>query len=626
MKFDWRFEEEGQSRGIGTRPLRQQRRRWFFMVLLAGLLIGLGVRGWRLAQNQADALLLAQIQTQLDAEQTALAQGDVALLRTLYQDDPVLFAAAFQPAYRVGPLTSKSVNGQGDELWATFTWNEVGHTWQRLFFWERQESQIIRRANAAQFWGAWQEPIPYSWGQLHLQQADAPWQTAVSQFVDHWLAEQCHPCLTDRLPITLTLAPDWQLTAAPNQVRVPSPHLVALDEQGQPGEPFWQLLRERLVDLLTPATLTFAVPEREQGTSWEYTYGQLAAQFHREQPHIEIVLVILPADTSLQQILPEVDGTAFPVNAAALRTGLVHDLTDLAASDPTFATADFYPQIWQGGWWQERLWLMPQAAALHLLFYDQAYYEQANLSPPSLNWTWDEWQLQIDTLRQQFPPEILYWPYLDNSPDSLLSYAYNWDNRCPRPHLIQCPLRLEPTQVAAALSWYTQLTPTLQPDLTDFAPDEQAFLALNLVSIPRQVAVWVSEPGRYELEFSLGALGVTVFPGTGSYAGITPLAVQGSVMSGMTTRPRAVWEWLTFLSNQPLERGRRWVPARFSVANEINYWGMLIPPLRQPVLIAFANGRPILLDEKEIFSPNRLKAVLNGEMGAFAAANSAFDE
>jgi hypothetical protein len=623
MKFDWQFDEDVQPGMTRARP--RHLRRWFLM-LLPIFLLTLITWGWNLAQSRADSRLIAEIQTQLIAEQTALANGDVELLRTLYHDDPGLFAAAFPPIARTTPTAIQDITTQGDELWVTITWADAPHTWQRLLFFQRQEAQLMRRATSAAFWGDWQESMPQDWGQLVLTEADAAWEEAITQFVDTWLAEQCHPCLTDQLPFTLTIAPDWQLTAAPGEVRVPSPHLVALDMQGQPGQPFWQLLEARLADYLTPAVIQFAVPGVEPGVNWEYTYRLVADQFEEANPTIQVELVVVDKNTPLATVLPDVDGAALPLDAAALRAGLVQDLTDLAVSDPNFVSEDFYEQIWQGAYWQERVWLMPQSAQMRLLFYDVAFYEASGLPFPTLDWTWAEWQAQMATLRQRIDPDTLFWPYLDTSADTLLAYAYNWDNRCDRPHSIHCSLRWQPAQVAAALTWYTQLTPHLQPDLTTLSPAEQQFLALNLVSIPRQVAVWVSVPGRYELEFSLGALGVMVFPGTETHPGITPLQVQGSVMSASSTRPRAVWAWLKFLSYQPLDRGRRDVPARPSVANGINYWQTLIPPLRQPMLTAFAHGRPILLSEQGAFPQAQLQAVLTGEMAAFAAANSTFSE
>lgn len=629
MKFDWQFEEAPESKREQTRPRLRLRLRW--LAFLTGLLIMAAtvLWGWHEAQSRADARLITDVQNHLAAEQMALLRGDMDLLQTLYQRDPALFAAAFQNEYRRGTtleLTPDNIVTINQELHVTVLWGEGETRWQRLLFFERNDAQLVRRASSAAFWGSWQTPNPHTWGELHFQTADAPFQDDIALFVEFWLATECRPCLHRRVPFTLTIAPDWQLTAAPGQIRVPSPHLVALDALGQPGEPFWTLLAERLADYLTPATIRFAVPGVERGVLWENTYQPLVAQFQAYHPEITVELVVVEKMAEAGELLQQVDGAALPVDAAALRAGFIHDLTDLAATDPVFQEGDFYEHVWQGAWWQGRLWLMPQAATIPLLFYDEAYYQAAGQPFPELDWTWAQWQTDLEMMRQTFAQEQLYWPYLDVSRNTLLAYSFNWDNHCAKPHPIQCPLRLEPNQIAAALQWYRQLTPTLQPDLTGLAAAETELLALNLVSIPRQVVIWVSEPGRYELESSLGDLGVTIFPGTETHPGMTPLHIEGSLMSAYTTRPRAVWQWLNFLSYQPLERGRRTVPARPSVASAINYWGNLITPLRQPMLTAFANGRPILLAELELFNPTQLEAVLSGEMSPFAAASTTFNE
>lgn len=629
MKFDWQFEEAQESKREQTRPRIRYRLRWLAFITGLLTLTATVLWGWHEAQSRADAQLLADVQNHLAAEQMALLSGDMDLLRTLYHDDAALFAAAFQNEYRSGitlELTPDNIVTINQELHITVLWGEGNNRWRRLLFFERNEAQLVRRASSTAFWGGWQTPNPHTWGQLHYQAADAPFQDDIALFVEFWLTTECIPCLHHRVPFNLMIAPDWQLTAAPGEIRVPSPHLVALDDQGQPGEPFWELLAERMADYLTPATIRFAVPGVERGVLWENTYQPLIAQFQQEHPEITVELVVVERATELSTIIEQVDGASLPLNAAALQAGLIHDLTDLAASDPHFQTGDFYEQVWQGAWWQGRLWLMPQAATIPLLFYDEVYYQESGRPFPTLNWTWTQLQADLAVMRQTFAQERLYWPYLDASRDTLLAYSFNWDNHCAEPHPIQCPLRLEPTQVAAALQWYMQFTPTMQPNLTHLSAVEVELLALNLVSIPRQVVVWVSEPGRYELESSLGDLGVTIFPGTETQPGVTPLHIEGSLMSAYTTRPRAVWQWLNFLSYQPLERGRRTVPARPSVATEINYWNNLIPPLRQPMLTAFANGRPILLAELELFSSAQLEAVLAGEMSPFAAANTTFNE
>ncbi len=626
MKFDWQFEESTEQTSV--RPRYRRARRGLGLVLGLGLLVALALWSWRVAQSRADAALLADVQNQLAAEQSALLAGDIDLLRTLYHDDAALFAAAFQHEYRTGTtleLTSDNIITLNQELHVTVLWGEGDTRWQRIIFFERDDAQLVRRASSAAFWGGWQTPNPHTWGELHFQTADAPFQDDIALFVEFWLATECMPCLHRRVPFTLTLAPDWRLTAAPGEIRVPSPHLVALDAQGQPGEPFWELLGERLTDYLTPATIRFAVPGVEKGVLWENSYQPLIAQFEQEHPDIRVELVVVERGTEPGAILAQVDGAALGVDAAALQTGLIHDLTDLAATDPTFQEGDFFEHAWQGARWQERLWLMPQATTIPLLFYDEAYYQAAGLPFPALDWTWAQWRADLEALRQTFPHEQLYWPYVDIKHDTLLAYSFSQDNRCPGLRSMACPLNLEPNQIAAALQWYTELTPTLQPDLTGMSPTEAELLALNLVSIPRQVVLWVSEPGRYELESSLGDLGVTIFPGTETHR-VTPLHVEGSVMSASTPRPRAVWQWLNFLSYQPLERGRRAVPARPSVAKSINYWGNLITPLRQPMLTAFAYGRPVLLAESALFGPAQLEAVLTGEMSPFAAASTTFTE
>ncbi len=54
---------------------------------------------------------------------------------------------------------------------------------------------------------------------------------------------------------------------------------------------------------------------------------------------------------------------------AMLAAGGVRELTDFMQTDSRFDRSDFYEQLWQGAWWQERMWFMPFGGSLkrHLL-------------------------------------------------------------------------------------------------------------------------------------------------------------------------------------------------------------------------------------------------------------------
>lgn len=77
-------------------------------------------------------------------------------------------------------------------------------------------------------------------------------------------------------------------------------------------------------------------------------------------------------------------------------------------------------------------------------------------------------------------------------------------------------------------------------------------------------------------------------------------------MSSETNQARAVWDWFSFLSYQYPNKVARQIPARPSVARTVLYWESLPRELHQPMVLAFPNARPILLEEQELFADSVL--------------------
>ncbi|MCP4418308.1 MAG: extracellular solute-binding protein, partial [Chloroflexi bacterium] len=212
--------------------------------------------------------------------------------------------------------------------------------------------------------------------------------------------------------------------------------------------------------------------------------------------------------------------------------GLVHDLTDYIATDLAFDQVDFYKQIWQGVRWQERIWWMPQAANMRMLFYDKDAYALAGYPEPSLGWTWADMSQDIAALIPAQPEgrHDLSWGYMDVGLDTLFSYAFNWDSRCAETSDIACQYQLQTQNVAAAFEWYNSMVgqPGLIPDFTELIPFEANILLMNFQGARRQAVIWVDGAVNYEHQLLLANTGIVPFPGSDKYGGISPLWVYGN--------------------------------------------------------------------------------------------------
>jgi ABC-type glycerol-3-phosphate transport system substrate-binding protein len=351
-------------------------------------------------------------------------------------------------------------------------------------------------------------------------------------------------------------------------------------------------------------------------------YEQAAADFMATHPDITVELVNLEElPDNLAILAADYDGAAIPPTQAMLAAGLVRDLTDYINTDPTFDQADFYEQIWQGARWQERIWWIPQAASMRLIFYDKVAYRLANRPEPSLGWTWAEMTQDITTLVSAQPERRdLSWGFMDTGLDTIFSYAYNWNNRCTEKAAVLCQNRLGTQNVAAALDWYSQMAgqPEKMPDFTGLSPSDRDNMLWNLQGARRQAAIWAGPPVNYEHQLLLSPIGIVPFPGSDESSGITPLWVQGNFISQQSERPLAVWQWLKFLSYR--RPSVRLIPSRPSVATEIDYWTNLPAPLDEAMIAAFSFARPVTPEEQLYLTWAQVAAVVSGELSPSEAA------
>jgi ABC-type glycerol-3-phosphate transport system substrate-binding protein len=636
IKLNWKIDEdEDRPPEVKERQLPVSS-----LVTILGVLVlaavAFGV--WRYGEKEtaeAEEDLRQQVQAALDRERAAVEANDGELFLSYYETAPPWVSVMFQPGdlawlsfllqprhlavLRAGPTVTR-VEQQGSDIYTNIEWMEGGRTWQRITFYQELNGRLIHVPYVPAYWGQ----VIHShqeWGDLFVHEQDQEWTNQIAKFMTAQIQQICvveksSRCDGREAHLSLTIAADYFPTAAPNQLRVPSPRLLALDESGQPGEPFWEQLRLALADYLAPVIIQFAVPE-----AYATIYETAAESFTAEQPGITVEIVPIEAEEGeplAWAVAEGVDGAAITPDERALAAGWVFDLTDFVETDTGFDQADFYEQIWRGAWWRERMWFMPERAAMQLLFYDKESYRAAEIPEPSLRWTWDEMAQDLSLLRIPQPRPIgTTWGFLDVTRDSLYSYAYNWENNCVLDSAVQCSRPLDNSQITAALEWYQGMLsqPDVVPDLTTLSASERQRMMVNWRAV-----FWVDAPVHYEFRLLIDPLGVVPFPGSDRFDGITPLAVSGSFISSSSDNPRATWEWLKFLTYQSLNRQQRLVPARPSVASDNAYWNILPRPLSNAMRTAFPFARPITIEEQSLFSWEQLAAVASGELSPQEAA------
>ena len=623
--FEWTFAEDETEPDSTAASGRVRGPFWFMAtaVFLALILLA----GWAIGQRrlaQDEAALAEQVAAALNELRAAQANADFDRFMALLDRDPGWRAGHLQPAWQEWynhDLTVTRAQMHGSLIQANVIWAENGRIHHRLLFFRDERGLPRLSAPDPTYWGTIQQQT-FAWGRLHYGEIDAAWADAIGDFIADALAGFClNPCPN----LAIHLQPHWEETAVPHTIHIPSPRLVALDEQGQPTDPFWDLLTDRLADRVAPTTIRFAVPE----TAVPMDYERIAADFNAQQPRIQVEIV-RPRFPNHQ-----FDAIAQTPTLSQLQSGQIFDLTPLVHSDPAYDTLDYYAQIWAGVWWQERVWMQPQAAQMRLLFYDRAAYAEQEMAEPHALWTWEELVADLTQLASDDQ-----WGLLDPGADLLLAYAYDQAgcngrfapqltaNDCARPMsacdvlIMQgrfsqigqggCARPLAAADVNATWNWYLDLVavPGLLVTPLDTPQADRESILNNWQSARRQAAIWVDEPVNYEHRLLLAPLGVAGFPGSDLFEGVTPLWVMGSYISAESKRPYATWQWLVYLDGQPPNRPRRLIPARPSMAQASGYWGTLPAPLGQVMRAAFPFARPVHFEERELFSSEAITAVL----------------
>ena len=468
-RFDWQIgEEEDELEQRLHTAVSQSSRLWLWGLLTAVLILGLWW-GQRTVQNQlssSERALRQQVQTALNFARDAYLAGDGDLFYSFQADDPVWFTAQLNPIngrlYRNNPTVTHAEQHE-NYVWANLQWTESGQTLQRVAFWQIQpDGSLSRQPEAPGYWGSFTF-VDFEWGKLSYFQTDADLTEEIGLHVTDALTSLC---AAECPPFTLTLADDFQETAAPDHIRIPSPRLIGLDETGAPSPLFWGMLDSRLAARFGQVVVRFGVPASQFPM---IDYEMAAANFMAQNPRIQIELVYLETEQPTLADIAELDAVGAAPTEAMLAAGSVRELTDFMQTDGRFDRSDFYEQLWQGAWWRERMWFMPLAGRMNLLYYDRDAYRTVNEPEPTIRWTWQE-MVQDMTAVSHGSSAVngtLEWGFLDVGPDALFSYAYNWGNECEEATVL-CERPLTPEAVAATLEWYQSLAgqPGQMADLT----------------------------------------------------------------------------------------------------------------------------------------------------------------
>jgi ABC-type glycerol-3-phosphate transport system substrate-binding protein len=308
--------------------------------------------------------------------------------------------------------------------------------------------------------------------------------------------------------------------------------------------------------------ITFACSEWER-----QAYERLAERFHQTHPHVEVQVLsrqkILGGDMgredAIRKLAASADTFAYPSDLLTRHTreGLVKDLSPFIEADSTFEAADFYPGLLEQFQWDGGTWALPAKVYPALIFYDQTAFEEAGLSPPRPGWTYEEFTQAAQQLTVREGERILRYGFINPSPDLalplVLGRAGAWADESVAPPLPE----LDNPALAEAVEWYTDLALKhgVMPNPAEF--DQQELMALIE---DRKAAMWVWYPTMH--------LEPGVVSPPEEKAIVNWKWASGYAVSAGTSHPQEAWEWLFFLTHQPLETGMESVSPRRSLSGQ----------------------------------------------------------
>jgi ABC-type glycerol-3-phosphate transport system substrate-binding protein len=326
-----------------------------------------------------------------------------------------------------------------------------------------------------------------------------------------------------------------------------------------------------------PVTITFAGWNEDRGV-----YEALIAQFEQDNPEIHVQFVSFESITdenifqAAREVMSAADTAEMPASAEASAKGWVRDLTPLMDADATFDRTDFYPGALEGVSESGRIYILPRAFHVPLIFYNKDLWAAKGLKAPVPGWTWDDLKAAAEQLAQKHGAAGDVYGLLDEHiwlarNAELIAAGVSLDQldamRVDDPKIVGALERMAALVVAGAI--YAP-DPRLPAD-----PSTELKLIRN-----RQIGMWSPDLCCYEpLYFTAPfEIGVVPFP--------EPLfssfsSIDGYTMSSGTQHPEAAWRWLAFLSSRDYSAGLKFsvdaAPARKSIAERRGYWKTLAP-------------------------------------------------
>jgi len=311
-------------------------------------------------------------------------------------------------------------------------------------------------------------------------------------------------------------------------------------------------------------------------------YRDLADRFQEDHPNI-VVEIKMPdrarGTPDLQSMAETADcfqwypGFQDPKDREAIL-----GLNPLLDTDSAFTTDVFFPHVLERFTWQGELWGLPADVMPYVIEYNRDLFGAAGKDYPPLDWTWDDFlaltvaltEGENEAKQYGFVAEVYELNVLLVILERLGAKLVDEDVEPPA-------LSFNDPATVEAVRWYASLVtehavkPVFLTDIAQVMGSSAAYLEREVLIIDGRAAMWTGA-GRIAAAFSDRSglnVGVAPLPVAQRGTGGGYLTASGYFISAQTEHPQACWQWITFLTGQPL--AMQGLPARRSVAESDDY-------------------------------------------------------
>ena len=308
----------------------------------------------------------------------------------------------------------------------------------------------------------------------------------------------------------------------------------------------------------------------------------LAEEFHRLHPDIEVQIASYSTERGVTEPTDAYDCFAWLPNAGLPADQLL-DLDQFLSAEKTDLHSDYTPQELAEYTQDGKLLGLPTAYRPNLIYYNTDLLAQRGLKPPAVDWTYTDFVDLITAAASNGGADPIYGFALDyTSPDMELFLAGQNVSLVDSSGDVPAYLFDKP-ETRNLVQWLADQVKSgviIPVTSTTIGSHQDNFMAVRQLILDGRVAFWISwldlqgQGGSYALQDAKFHIGVAPIPLPGGSVSWRPNQVSlGQYISRKAANPRACWEWIKFVSEQPANS--LGIPARRSV-RESTGWVALV--------------------------------------------------